>query len=183
MGNNIFKSDWFRNTMYYIIIAILSLLTVLFLPMIGTTVGLAWALPTTTAGWVVFIATKLIVSVMNVLIFHCFMLQAKINIKDDANYQKANEILGRIRKKEVAPRSPSRWNAQQYGTKGTTLFFSTTLATIALTQAIFTFDWVAALTYLFSMIMAVIFGLLQMKNAEEYWTTEYYQYAKQQESI
>lgn len=174
---NIFKSESFRNILYYIIIGILSLITVLFLPFIGSSVGLEWVLPTTAAGWVVFIVTKLIISVMNVLIFHCFMLQAKINIKDDNNYQKANEMLGALKKKEVAPRSPGRWNTQQYLTKGTSLFFSSALATVALTQAIFTFDWVSALSYLFSIVMSVIFGLLQMQSAEEYWTTEYYQYA------
>lgn len=34
------------------------------------------------------------------------------------------------------------------------------------------------LTYLFTIIMGLIFGILQMKRAEEYWTDEFWKYAK-----
>lgn len=179
---NIFKSEQFNHALYYILIGVLSFLMVFFLPFLGSTVGLGWNIPNTTAGWVVFVVTKLIVSAMSVLIFHCFMLQAKINIKDNEDYKRANEILGWIKDKEVAPRSPKQWHAKQYGIKGTTTFISSALTTVALTQAMFTFNWVEMLSYLFSVIIAVIFGLLAMKSEELYWTEEYYQYALVEEN-
>lgn len=164
---------------YYIIIGIVSMIALVFLPMVGSTVGLGFNLPNTAVGWIVWVATKLIISVLNILIFYCFMEQAKVNVKENTKYKEANELLQKHQdKKERLPRSPKKWTASQYGKKGTTIFFSTILASIALTQAILTFDWITMLTYLFTIIMGLIFGVIQMKNAESYWTEEYYAYAK-----
>lgn len=145
--------------------------------MIGTSVGLAWNIPDTTAGWIVWIVTKLIAAVVNILIFHCFMRQAKVNIKDNENYKKARAILVKQKVKEVLPKSPHRWNVEQYGIKGITVFVTSALSTVALTQALLTFDWISMLTYIFTIVMGLIYGILQMKKAEEYWTDEYLEYA------
>lgn len=107
------------------------------------------------------------------------MQQAKLNAEKDETYQKAKALLGRVRPKEYHPRSPAKFLAQSYGRKGTTIFFSSALSTIALTQAILSFDWISFLVYLFTITMGIIFGVLAMKNAENYWTQEYYDYAVQ----
>lgn len=171
--------DKVKQWMYYFIIGIVSMIALCFLPMIGSNVGLGWNLPNTVAGWIVWVVVKLIVAVLNVLIFHCFMLQAKINIKDNEKYIEAREILRLTNQKDFIPRSPALWNKQQYGQKGVTIFITTSLSTIALTQAMLTFDWMAMLTYLFTIIMGLIFGIMQMKTAEDYWTDEFWQYAQQ----
>ena len=149
----------------------------MFLPMLGTSVGLEWNIPNTTVGWIVWVVTKLIVAIINILIFHCFMQQAKVNIKDDSNYKQARDILMREKVKEVLPKSPHKWNLEQYSKKGVTIFLASGLSTVALTQALLTFDWVSMLTYLFTIVMGLILGVLQMKTAEEYWTSEYLEYA------
>lgn len=166
-----------KQCLYYIIIGVISFIALVFLPMIGTEVGLAWSIPNTLIGWIVWVTVKLIVAVINVLIFHCFMLQAKINIKDNEQYKEAIRILNLAAKKEHKPRSPSKWNAEQYGKKGTTIFVTTAMSTVALTQALLTFDYMSMLTYLFTIIMGLIFGVMQMKTAEDYWTNEFYEYA------
>ena len=171
--------DKIKQWMYYFIIGIVSLIALCFLPMIGSNVGLGWNLPNTVVGWIVWVTVKIIVAVLNVLIFHCFMLQAKINIKEHEKYQEAREILRLTEQKDFVPRSPSLWNKQQYGQKGITIFITTALSTVALTQAMLTFDWMAMLTYLFTIIMGLIFGIMQMKTAEDYWTDEFWQYAQQ----
>lgn len=58
------------------------------------------------------------------------------------------------------------------------IFLSTALATVALTQAALSFNWVDMLSYLFTIIMGIVFGILQMKTTEEYWRDEYLRYAK-----
>lgn len=170
--------DKVRQWMYYFIIGIVSMIALCFLPMIGSNVGLGWNLPNTVVGWIVWVAVKLIVAVLNVLIFHCFMMQAKINIKDNERYQEAQDILRTNKVKEFIPRSPKAWNKQQYGQKGITIFVTTSLSAVALTQAMLTFDWMSMLTYLFTIIMGLIFGIMQMKTAEDYWTDEFWQYAQ-----
>lgn len=169
--------DKLRQWLYYFIIGIVSFVALVFLPLLGSTVGLAWNIPDTSVGWIVWVATKLIIATINVLIFYSFMEQAKVNIKDDAKYLEAREILVKHNAKNVIPRSPKQWNTKQYGIKGATIFVTTALATIALTQAILAFDWVSMLTYLFTIIMGLIFGVLQMKIAENYWTDEFWRYA------
>lgn len=176
-------NEWYekiRQWMYYFVIGIVSMIALCFLPMIGSGVGLGWNTPNTVAGWVVWVTVKLIVATLNVLIFHCFMMQAKINVKDNEKYLEAKELLMLTGEgKEFVPRSPTRWNRQEYGAKGTTIFCTTALSTIALTQAMLTFDWMAMLTYLFTIVMGLIFGIMQMKKAEEYWTNEFWLYAKE----
>lgn len=172
-----------KQNLYYVIIGIISFLSVAFLPMVGSTIGLGWKLPDTTAGWVVWVVSRLIIATINVLIFYSFMEQAKLNVKDNAHYIEAREILYKNKKKEHEPQSPQKWQALQYGKKGTTIFISSALSVVALGQAMLTFDWVAMLAYIFTIALGVIFGIMQMKKAEAYWTGEFYEYAlkKQQE--
>lgn len=170
--------DKLRQWMYYFIIGVVSMISLCFLPMLGSTIGLSWNLPNTIVGWIVWVATKLIVATLNVLIFHCFIKQAKINIKDDPQYIEAKKLLQELDEgKEFIPRSPNSYISKQYKTKGITIFFTTALSTIALTQALLTFDYVTMLTYLFTIVMGLIFGVMTMKSTEEYWIEEFYEYA------
>ena len=175
--------DRIKQNLYYIIIGIISFLSFAFLPMVGSTIGLEWKLPDTTAGWIVWAVSRLIIATINVLIFYSFMEQAKLNVKDNAHYIEAREILYKNKKKEHEPQSPQKWQALQYGKKGTTIFISSALSVVALGQAMLTFDWVAMLAYVFTIALGVIFGIMQMKKAEADWTGKYYEYAlkKQQE--
>ena len=165
--------------LYYGIIGITSLICVVFIPMIGTDPMLELKLPQTTTGWVVYITTRTVVAIINVILFHCFMEQAKVNVKDNENFKKANEILSETKEKEYVPRSRKQWLRKQYFGKGLSIFVCTMFSAFAFTQAFLTFDYMSALTYLFTIIMGIIFGILQMKSAESYWTIEYYDYAIQ----
>lgn len=166
-----------KQGMYYIIIAVISFISVVFLPMLGSTLGLGWNLPDTTAGWVVWGMSRAIVATINVLLFHSFMEQAKLNIKDDEHYKEARDILVKVKRKERKPKSPAQWNAAQYGKKGVSIFLASAMSVVAIGQAVLSYEWTTALAYLFTLSMGIIFGIMQMKKAETYWTTEYYEYA------
>lgn len=167
-----------RKYLYYIIIGIMSMIALVFLPMLGSDVNAGWNLPTTGSGWAIYITTKLIVSCLNILMFHCFVLQGKVNVTVNENYILARQILSELEDKEYIPISPQKWHAKQYGTKATTIFIMTLLSLFAITQAVLTFDWVSMLTYLFTITMGIIFGIFQMKKEEIYWTEEYLLWAK-----
>ena len=166
-----------KQNMYYILIGIISFISVAFLPMVGSTVGLGWKLPDTPTGWVVWAISRLIVATINVLIFYSFMEQAKLNVAKDPHYIEATEILLKAKKADHTPRSPQKWQALQYGKRGTKIFISSAMSVVALGQAILSFDWVSMLAYIFTIAMGVVFGVLQMKKAEAYWTDEFYRYA------
>ena len=181
MNTKTFYEKW-QQYQYYVIIGVVSFLALFFFPMIGSSVGLAWTLPTTAAGWVVYTITKLCVAALNLLIFHCFVLQAKVNSKDHPNYIEALTILNKLENPdgEAAP-SPKQYFAGVYGKKGITVFVSTLLAAIGLTQAVLVFDFATLLTYLFTILLGIIFGILQMNQTEIYWQEVYLRYAKETE--
>ena len=166
-----------KQNMYYILIGIISFISVAFLPMVGSTVGLGWKLPDTPTGWIVWAVSRLIIATINVLIFYSFMEQAKLNVAKDPHYIEATEILLKAKKADHTPRSPQKWQALQYGKRGTKIFISSALSVVALGQAILSFDWVSMLAFIFTIAMGIVFGILQMKKAEAYWTDEFYRYA------
>lgn len=165
--------------LYYILIGVISLIMLIFLPMAGSVAGLAWVLPTTTAGWVVYVVSKLSSAGFNVAIFHCFNKQGKLNIQNNPSYLEAKNILQIAHEnKEIIFRSPSQFSKDIYSKKGFTIFITTLLGAVGLGQAILTFNLVEFLVQLVALIIGVIFGVLQMKSTEEYWTVEYLGYAK-----
>lgn len=168
----------FRQYKNYAIIAILTMFCLFFLPFTGSVVGLGFVFPNTVAGWVVFVVNKLIIGFVNIMILYCFCEQGKFNVRNDEQYQKAKKILlGQMNIKELLPRSPAQHSRDVYGKKGITIFITTILGTISLTQAVLAFDIITMLTYLFTIIMGIIFGVIQMGYEEIYWTEDYYKYA------
>lgn len=171
--------DKWRQWEYYVLIGVISLVALFFLPLIGSEAGLAWSVPNTAAGWLVYIVSKLLVATINILIFHCFIQQAKLNIQDNPKYVEAMEILDKaLNTGTEVYRSPQEYLTSTYGRKGVTIFITSLLSAVGLTQAVLTFDWVSMLTYFVTILMGVIFGILQMNQTEIYWTTEYWRYAK-----
>lgn len=178
MNTNNLKKLILNQYIYYVLVGVVSFLCLCFLPFVGSQIEGGLQLPTDTAGWIVFIITKVLGAIVNMLIFSLFIQQARLNVKDDAKYQEALEIAGKLKKKEHKPASPAKFFAWQYGVKGTTVFAMTILSACAMTQAILMFDWLTLLTYIFTLTMGVVFGVIEMKKVELYWTTEYYDYVK-----
>lgn len=172
------RYEQWKKIQYYAIIGIISLIALFFLPMIGSEAGLQWNLPTTFVGWCVYVISKLLVATINILIFHCFVQQAKVNIKDNEKYLEAQRILTESKINLEVPRAPSEYLHAIYGKKSVTIFITTLLSAIGLTQAVLTFDWISMLTYFFTILMGLIFGIIQMNETEQYWTEEYWCYAK-----
>lgn len=162
----------------YIVIGLVSLLAVTFLPFIGSSFTGAIELPKSWLDWCVFIFSRVIVAVLNIIIFNSFLSQAKINIKDDVNFIRANEIMSRITKQsKVQPRSPKKYLGAAWTRKGTTIFVSSILSSFVLAEAILNFNLTLFLSYSFTILMGCIFGYMQMNDAEAYWTNEYLIYA------
>lgn len=162
----------------YIIIAVASIISVFFFPFIGSELGLALTLPNTVAGWIVYVGTKLWVAAINILIFHCFVSQARINIKENKRYLEAEELMLSTNA-AAKPLSPQQFFIREYGVKGSSVFIISVLSAFSLAQAVLTFDLLMMLSYLFTIIMGLIAGFIEMKKVEEYWTIDYLNYAKE----
>lgn len=168
----------FRQYKNYAIIALLTMFCLFFLPFTGSVMGLAFTFPNTPAGWLVFIVNKLIIGFVNIMILYCFCEQGKFNVRNNERYLQAKDILlGQMNVKELLPKSPAQHSHEVYGKKGITIFITSILGTISLTQAVLAFDVIVMLTYLFTITMGIIFGVIQMGYEEVYWTEDYYKYA------
>ena len=109
--------------LYFGLIIILSIFMLFFLPMLGSEAGLEWTLPDTPVGWVVWTVSNLCSALLNGLLFHFFIKQGKLNIKDDKNYLTALDILAQNEDPDSEiPMSPARWHAGVYGKKGVSLW-------------------------------------------------------------
>lgn len=162
----------------YIIIAVASIISVFFFPFVGSELGLALTLPNTTAGWIVYVGTKVWVAAINILIFHCFVSQARLNIKDNPRYLEAEKIMLHTTL-AAKPLSPQQFFTREYGVKGSSVFIISILSAFSLAQAVLTFDLLMMLSYIFTIIMGLIAGVIEMKKVEEYWTIDYLNYAKE----
>lgn len=163
-----------KSMAYYLIIGFVSIVSVVFLPMINSSLEGGFKLPQNTAEWCIFIMSKVLVAVDNILIFYCFISQAKSNVKEDEAYINASKKFQTLTEgKTVKPRSPHEYMKKQWLTKGITLLLTSLLSTVVLGQAILTFDLATFLSYLFTIFLAIVFGYITMRNNEDYWTTEF----------
>lgn len=167
----------------YCLIGVVSFIALLFLPMVGSEAGLQVKLPDTAAGWIVFVLTKIIVATINVLIFHCFVQQGKVNVQDNERYKEAVNILDKCAVKQLTFISPEEFYHKEYGKKGVMIAITSILSAFGLAQAVLTWDHLTFLTYLFTIIMGLIFGVLEMTKVETYLTTEFWKYAKNVEEL
>lgn len=171
--------DKVRQYLYYVLVGVLSLMMLVFMPMLGSSAGLQWVLPTTTAGWIVYVICKLCSAGFNIGLFHCFNKQGKLNILKHENYLEAQKLLKQEGYSGIKdPRDPHQYHKDIYGKKGITIFVMTLLGTVGLSQALLTFDVKEFIVQLIALVLGLIMGVLQMKDTENYWTDEYLQYAK-----
>lgn len=165
--------------LYYAIIALISIVMLFFLPMLGSEIGLQFEFPDTAAGWIVWSTVNLCSAAINVLMFHSFIKQAKVNVQSDKNYLEALRILEEVDMQLTdEARAPREWLGLQYKKKGITIFIFTLLGTISLGSSALMFDLTKFLVQLFSLLSGLVFGVIQMKATEEYWTVEFLNYAK-----
>lgn len=162
---------------YYILIAILSLLSVIVFPILNSTADISDTFPKDPTGWVMYCLIRVLVVVMNMLIFSNFLQQSKLNVKDEENYKRANEILGRCKPKDYHPRSPKQYLTKEYTVKGAFLVVGTVASLFVIGNAIINYDYMLLIATVFSVITSIVFGIMTMKKAEIYYVSEYLDYA------
>lgn len=163
------------SNLYYILIASLSLLVLIIFPFLGSDLNAAFNLPQTASAWIVYIATKAAITGVNLLIFHNFVQQARLNVRENERYKRACEMYYTA-KKEKAPRSPRKYFGSLYASRIPGVIASTVLGLIAFGDAILRLDYTALITYGITVVMAVVFGILQMIKVMDYWVEEFPQY-------
>lgn len=184
------RLDAFKQYASYGVIALIVLITTFIIPIIsGGITGEGWDywVPTDTIGWICWWAMKIGTVIGNVAIYALFKAQGKTNAKDNPNYIKAKELLNKMNgSKGFIPRSPGKYQARTWTTKGISVVLLTAAETIVIGTLIVSWDLMTFISCLVSSVTAIIFGLVQMIKDEVYWTEEYLLYAEyvtRQESL
>lgn len=173
-----------KQYLYYVLIAILSLCSLIVFPIVGAgvfDVDLKTLFPSTTLGWILWIIVRILIIALNLIIFSNFIQQSKVNIKDDKNFIEANKILGIIKSKEYKPRNAKEFLNHQYSTKGVGLSIGTMASLFTIGSAAINYDYMLLLATAFTIILSIVFGIMTMKKCEIYYTGEYLDNAKWQE--
>lgn len=170
---------------YYAVIVVLTLVAITFLPLIGLDQQgqINFNAPANFMGWVIWGVSKGCICVVNCLIFHFFVLQGKDNIKDDSRFIDGLKRLNKYRIKDHKPISPFTLERSAYLKKGGTVLLTTALSLFALPSLVLQFSLVSFLSVLFSMIMAIAFGIMAMRETEKRWTVQLQEYVDYIDSI
>ena len=106
------------------------------------------------------------------------LCQGDLNTKDNENRKEAEAILNSVkRNKQKAPLSPKKFFAREYGKKIPTVFLMSVISLIAFGPILLVFNVAVFLSYLFTVTMAIIFGILEMKKVESYFINDLLEYA------
>ena len=170
---------------YYAVIVVLTLVAITFLPLIGLDQQgqINFNAPANVMGWLIWGVSKGCICVVNCLIFHFFVLQGKDNIKDDSRFIDGLKRLNKYRIKDHKPISPFTLERSAYLKKGGTVLLTTALSLFALPSLVLQFSLVSFLSVLFSMIMAIAFGIMAMRETEKRWTVQLQEYVDYIDSI
>ncbi len=166
-----------QQNIFLIIVFLLSLMILIVGPMVNNISGKWFFEGYTASDWTMYIVTKILVSILNMFIFVSLTNQGHLNVKQHPKYLAAMEILAMHKPIKYKPLSPAQWKAKVYSTKGVSMTITTILALMVFVPVLQNWDFGTFLSYVFSITIAISFGLMQMKKAEEYYTEMFYDYA------
>lgn len=168
-----------KNGIYYILTALLSVVSIIVFPMLdNSNLTFTDTFPTTATGWTLWIIEKFIIIVMNILILNNFVAQAKQNIREHPNYIEANKILDKYKPKGYKPKSPHQYMSKLYLSKGGLLVVTTIASLLTIGEAVVNYNYMLLIATVVTIVFAIVFGVVSMKNTEVYWTSEYLDYAR-----
>lgn len=170
--------NFLKDNLWYGLIGVLSIVVLVVFPMIGSGLPLKLILPDTFIGWVVYVFSKIAIAVINICIFHGFMEQGKLNVSGYWKKILADEILHRVKQlKQNTPMSPEDWLRREYRNKGISIAVTSVLSSLVLSQVILTFDFIVFISFLLTLVIGLVFGVVALFKSEHFWSMDYYDYA------
>lgn len=165
----------------YAIIILLSIISLFFLPMLGSDGNLKFDIPNTFLGIMIWLISKFSVIILNILIFDQFVKQAKNNVRNHPLYLEAERLLALIgRQDETIYYHPTKYINDMRKEKKIKVLITSTISVFCLGNAFLRFSWPVFLSYAFTISTCIIFGWITMLDTEDIWTYTYIKYAKQE---
>lgn len=143
---------------------------------------IATQFPTSKIGWIVWASFRLIIVIINMSIFIAFVNQGKLNASNNQNYINALKkwievevFKGKRSKKhkKAAHMTPKQYYSKMYATKGLSLAISSFASLFTVTFMVLNWDLVTFIGIVITVLIAIVFGFLQMFQVENYWENEF----------
>jgi hypothetical protein len=140
------------------------------------------AFPESTIGWVVWGIFRMMIVVINMSIFVAFVNQGKLNVANDKEYIEARtkwlEVQvyrgNRSKKgKKVSYLTPKQHYAKLYSKKGLSLAIGSFASMFTVSFMVLNWDLATFIAITITVVMAIVFGILQMSREEFYWTNDF----------
>ena len=172
--------EQFKQYFNYGIVAVTSLLVLMVAPALESAISGELNYPDTPQGWIFWAIGRVAVTIINLVIFIALDNQSEINASDNENYQKAKEILDNDPEMQKVARSPKQQKKKDLTGKIPWIIVGSAASLVALSQIIFNYSLATLVSYIFTVVMDIAFGIWHMIDKEvNYWSDEYLRYALQ----
>ena len=157
-----------------IAVVILSLVSMLLVPLLGSYATGQALMPTTTIGWIIYFTSAVAVSLCCLFIYLALHNQGKLNVKDEEEYIQAKELhlknFKRMNGKEIIPIDPFKWEKKQKMKKGIFQTLSIFLGLLGFGLAVLVWNNSQFISSCISIVMSISFGLVHMGDVERMFT-------------
>lgn len=178
--------EFISNSKNGIAVILLSLGAMFLVPLLGSYLLGSVLFPTTVAGWILWFACSLAISICSLFIYFALFNQGKLNVRDEEEYIKAKELhLENFKRmnKEFIPIDPFKWEKKQKIRKGIFQGIGIFVGLLGLGLAVLSWNTSQFISATLSVVMSIGFGFVKMGDVERMWTEgwlEYELYVKKQ---
>lgn len=178
--------EFISNSKNGIAVILLSLGAMFLVPLLGSYLLGSVLFPTTVAGWILWFACSLAISICSLFIYFALFNQGKLNVRDEDEYIKAKELhLENFKRmnKEFIPIDPFEWEKKQKIRKGIFQGIGIFVGLLGLGLAVLSWNTSQFISATLSVVMSIGFGFVKMGDVERMWTEgwlEYELYVKKQ---
>lgn len=116
--------------------------------------------------------------ILAITIFIAFSTQGQLNSRVFPERQEAEKLLGKYKIKEYKPISPTKFKAQKYSVKTVCIIISSFCSIYLFSKVIINFDVGTFLGLTTSSLIAFIFGIITMKDFEDYYKYDFIKWAR-----
>lgn len=120
----------------------------------------------------------IICEILALSIFISFSVQGQINSREYAERKEAEELLGKHKIKDYKPISPTKFKAKKYSLKTICIIISTFISMYLFAKILIDFDAGTFLGITTSCTTAILFGIITMKEFEDYYKFEFIKWAR-----
>lgn len=120
----------------------------------------------------------IITEILALSIFISFSVQGQINSREFPERVEAEKLLGKFKIKDYKPISPTKFKARKYSIKTICIIISTFISMYLFAKILIDFDAGTFLGITTSCTTAILFGIITMKEFEDYYKFEFIKWAK-----